>query len=357
MAGCGDHPELGLNVVDATNAPLPRDGPMGAMRSLSGGLLVAGRGFEPGRSRLTVCVLCGAAPASAKGEHVYTRWLQRHLWPKGDNAPFKPKVNGSRFTKRDGVLREDEHFEPLFLPVCDELSGRGCNQRLSDRFEQDGTTGPVKTLFAGHQLSEVDVRRCGEWWLKTGLLAHHPAAYWKDGVRRGPVWEGAVDAGLYLWLAHGWAPPKDVSVWVARLPAVKPDPEHVGDVPLEPSLDLPTYEVGGVVRRSLAATFALGKPGRRHLAFHLLAHPGFDVAHPLEDSGYAVRLFPWAGGDLEISKLPQLDSSRYSQWRNFFGPPIRLLLGSHYHPHRRWLLTRGWTRNILSLQGVVGAAQ
>jgi hypothetical protein len=259
-------------------------------------------------------------------------------------------IDGRPVEKRDGTPRSNNHLPPLRLSVCDEKTGNGCNQELSRRFEQDTTKTAVKAMFELDVLDEAAIRVAAAWWLKTTLLAHHPETT-STGGPTPPVWPPPVDRELYSWLIDGSVPPAGLSMWLA-VADVSASGRSARATSSEAHFDHLAYEVEGRPIRSHSADFGLGQ-----LRVHLLAHPGFEMTHPVEETGKAIRLHPWAGGNLDMSSILRLDSSTEHAWHHLWGSPVRLLLDEDFDPRSApWLLGPGWTSTLpFGLRGVRGA--
>jgi hypothetical protein len=254
--------------------------------------------------------------------------------------------------KRDGrTPRRHDHLPPKLLPICDESTGGRCNQTLSERFEQAATRAAVKAMFGAGVLHVSEAGRAVEWWLKTALLSVHPRAYEPGDIQK-PVWDGGDDHDLFTWTVTGLSPPSNVSLWVAL-----PTSTSYGDAEALPRsgnnvIDLPTWTLTGRDRVSRISVFGLAS-----LQFHLLYHPGWDVTHPFEASGQAIRIWPWAGGELDLSAAPRLDGPSLRGWLDLWGTPVTLMLEPGYDPSDRpWVLAPGWARAFpFMMAGVIGA--
>lgn len=284
------------------------------------------------------CALCRACEASRKGEDVWPRWLIRHLFPVS-NAPYLTERNGA-------VLHRQNHFAPRLLPVCDEHSGDGCNQILGRRFEQEPTQRALRALFDGGSLDATSARAAGLWWVKTTLLATHPASRSTDHVVR-PTWEEPLDHTLYDWMITGQPPPSDISLWLAR--RGEDEPIERTDTPQQ-QVQLPQYSIDGANLVSRVA-----QVGIAGVQAHLVVHPGWSVVHPFEESGKAVRVHPWAGGELVVGGMPALDAVDLRDWFDLWGTKVRLHLESGFDPRSSsWRLGTNWATEAILLPGVNG---
>jgi hypothetical protein len=322
---------------------------------LAGWPLWPRRPIKRARPMKDPCALCGRFPASARGEHVYPRWLIRHLFPPAD-GPYTMVINGAPLLRRDGATpHSDDHFPPLLLPVCDTSTGGRCNPTLSARFEQAAMKGPVKTMLAGGILDEDAAHRASLWWMKTALLASHPKTVRKlpDTKSRVPVWDDPIEPHLWHWMINGTEPPAGMSLWVAVVNANADGLDRLEASETTPRIDLPTFFVGDEICTSRVSDFGIA-----NLQLHLLVHPGWEAAHPLERDGLAIRLVPWPGGNLDMSTLPSLGGPELRHWLHLWGAPVTLSLEPGHDPRDApWVLGPGWAwgAGVAELPGVSGA--
>jgi hypothetical protein len=292
------------------------------------------------------CALCEGHRASRKGEHVIPRWLRRRLFPV-EAGPYSTLRNGA-------VERQFDHLPPRLLPVCDESTGGTCQQTLSARFERSDTTrDAVARMFERGHLVSADARSAALWWLKTALLWNHPCAYDAGDIDK-PSWPEPIDHQLFRWTADGADPPSDVSLWISQTTTAAHS--EAAELPRrhDEQIEIPSYRVLG--EQIVSHTSVFGVAG---LQLHLLHHPGWIAAHPLEKDGLAVRLWPWAGGSLDMGVLPPMDAPNLRCWLDLWGVDVRLLLASGFDPrHDPWTLAPGWfwSTSGLGMTGVIGGA-
>lgn len=324
----------------------------GVTRRLAGGQTGTAASFVPrspcGRmtgmptiDRTTLsCALCGQWPSSRVGEHVLPNWLLRKLFPVGEYSTY---VGGALETQTPNIPR-------LQLPVCDQLTGGGCNKILSDRFERRETQDAVLKLIEGTVVTERETEAAGVWWLKTLLLGHHPDLTDPVGALK---WEPPVDQDLFRWMVQGSAPPADISIWCSWAPLSVVSGAKQLSLYTGPRISLPCYLFEDKEFTSRVVNFGL-----RRLYLHLVVHPGWDVLHPFEEAGQAIRLFPWQGGDCRPSDIAEQGASDLRRWFDLWGHRIRLSLASGYDPRRHpWRLGIGWASGLrpVILPGVIGA--
>jgi hypothetical protein len=203
-------------------------------------------------------------------------------------------------------------------------------------------------MARGAPLHEDLAFAAGLWWLKTGLLWHHPATRSSEPDGRGAAFNSPVDQGLYSWMVDGAEPPSHVSVWLSRR-AESSEPEPTLDVA---KLYLPEFSVDGILHRSHVARF-----GILDLYATLLVHPGWTTVHPLEATGHAVRIWPWDGGALDSSDVVECGREEAFILDEMIGLRMRLMLASGYDPLAEPMeLLPGWQEAPLAVPHVRGGA-
>jgi hypothetical protein len=185
----------------------------------------------------------------------------------------------------------------------------GCNGILEKRFESR-TAQLVQSLFVARGdvvLEADDATAVALWFMKTWLLLAHPEVNYSqphvndlDIVR----WKRPLPSGYYDWLIVGSQPPQGLSLWLSRTQYGGYDP------PTGPIIPLPTvradgkttsFEVLGVSRHGLTAT--------------LVFHPDWDIEHPHEIAGRAVRLWPRRStGNVDLGGLEPFSYADVVRW-------------------------------------------
>jgi hypothetical protein len=125
-----------------------------------------------------------------------------------------------------------------------------------------------------------DAIAVARWFLKTWLLLAHPAARESDPDVRPPRWD-SIEDNWYSWLVTKDPPPTGFSIWVTKRSEGMPEPAVTRHIPL------PTVLVDG--RR---IQFRVKRAGVQFLDVSLVYHPGWEIQHPLEVEGRALRLWP-----------------------------------------------------------------
>ena len=256
-----------------------------------------------------MCVLCRARPSSPTGEHVWPRWLLLEMFRPVD-GPYSWWKSGTQVVKRDGLPREHASVGGVKLPVCVE-----CNSILDRRFEKSAKR-PIRLLMA----QDGDVVFAGTggmvmalWFLKTWLLLAHPAARESDPDVTPARWD-SVPEELYSWLVTDQPPPAGFSIWVTRRAEEGPEPAAIRRIPL------PTVVADG---RSIK--FRAKRAGVRLLDVSLVYHPGWEIEHPLEVEGRALRLWPrTADTEADFASLPTVHP-KDTTWLK--GPTLYFLPG------------------------------
>lgn len=242
------------------------------------------------------CVLCLNRPSSPKGEHVLPRWLLK-MFPSSE-GPYSSYVNGEPVRKRDGSPRMDKSLNRITAPMCSS-----CNGLLDTRFEKPGKP-LVRRLFerdANVVFSPAEVRTLGLWFVKTWLLTAHPRAIDSQEGIPSLAWN-PVECELCSWMIRDQAPPPGLSVWILRRA------EEHGDQPETRYVPLPT-----VVADGREIEFQVMRAGIRFLDVSLVYHPEWEIEHPLEDEGRALRLWPpKAALAIDFSTLPEIDTREFA---------------------------------------------
>lgn len=267
------------------------------------------------------CALCSVNPSTRLGEHVIPTWLIDDLFPPAD-GPYTTDVNGEPVRTREGRPRGHNYLPRLILPVCNP-NGHGCNAQLNTRFETTDAKAGVRGMHAAATLTPAKAEAAGQWWLKTLLLSKHPdAAVPGDGPPR-PVWDRPIEDQLYTWMVDGTDPPAHVSVWMSRR---GPHVESGDSADVE-RINLPHFEFGGKVHRSRASVLGIGD-----LYGTVVVHPGWQLTHPLEASGHAVRIWPWPGGPLDMAALVPCGPVEFNTLMHTFGTRVTLHLAPGFDP-------------------------
>jgi hypothetical protein len=220
------------------------------------------------------CVLCRVRTSSPTGEHVWPLWLLKEFPPKKGYTWW---INGKQLLNRDDQPRKQESVDKVKLPVCSV-----CNAILGRRFEQ-----PAKPLIRSllHRDGNVVFRGTramvvAQWFLKTWLLLAHPEARESDPEVTPARWD-LVSDDLYSWMVTNQPSPAGLSIWITRRAEQGPQPAVTVHIPL------PT-----VMAEGRKIQFRVKRAGVRFLDVSLAYHPGWEIEHPLEIGGRALRLWP-----------------------------------------------------------------
>lgn len=248
-------------------------------------------------------------------EHVWPKWLVSSQFPS-NKAPYEWSVGGNPILRRDGSVRSHKSFGAVVLPLCGS-----CNSTLNGRFE-----GPAKPLVRhllqrtnntrGHAsaaqanvISAAQAHVLALWFLKTWLLLSHPTAQYSDpDVDRHAVRWDAGPTDLYDWTVLGGPPPPGLSLWLGYR---SHEPSGRRYIPLPRITDWK-----GDIRFQARQVGILG------LEASLVYHPGWEIAHPGENDGEVVRLWPRrtdVGCNLEGPARSPADETRWLQ-----GPRLEL---------------------------------
>lgn len=240
---------------------------------------------------------------------MWPRWLFK-MFPE-DEGPYTWHVNSQPVLRRDGSPRAHSSIGAVKLPMCSS-----CNGVLDKRFEK-----PAKTLIRSLMATPENVTfppdeatTVGLWFLKTWLLLSHPAARDADPSVAPARWN-SIEESLLRWMLEDRPPPQGISLWVFRRgeqSPVRPSTRQVA---------LPTVVVDG---REIE--FRATRVGVRFLDVSLVYHPGWEIEHPLQVEGRALRLWPThAGALVEFAKLPGVDPREFA-WLT--GPLLRFAPGA-----------------------------
>jgi hypothetical protein len=220
------------------------------------------------------CVLCHMRASSPTGEHVWPLWLLSRFPPRKGHTWW---MNGKQLLNRDNQPRQQESVDKVKLPAC-----RVCNGILARRFEL-----PAKPLIRSLLDRDGDVvfsssraMAVALWSLKTWLLLAHPAARESDPEVTPARWDSVSD-DLYSWMVSNKAPPAGLSVWVTRRADDRPEPTVTRHIPLP-----------AVVTDVSKIQFRAKRAGVQFLDVSLVYHPSWEIEHPLEVEGRALRLWP-----------------------------------------------------------------
>jgi len=224
------------------------------------------------------CVVCRERPSLPRGDRTQS------IWPT------------------------EEDFVAASLGVSDALVGTTvpaclrCSSALSDRFERAAKPVVEWVWGGGLRLRPAEARTFVAWVLKTWLLSAHPAAQVADPRSSLPRFElSKVPDDIYGWLGEERQPPAGLSLWVTRSGERSAEPEPRYRIPL------PTIAADGqtVLFQTFTSRLELDEAGA--LEIDLVYHPGWEIEHPLEPEGRAVRLWPRDGRrTLDLGALPVL---------------------------------------------------
>lgn len=109
----------------------------------------------------------------------------------------------------------------------------------------------------------------------------------------------------YRWLVTGEPPPPGLSLW-----AFRSDEGEDNRPPPRYRIPLPIVEADGAKTEfvNLQLTF-------HGISVTLVVHPGWDIRHPLEVDGDAVRLWPAPDKEIDLASLPVLPSNTVAWMR------------------------------------------
>jgi hypothetical protein len=236
-------------------------------------------------------------------------WLKSELWPQ-KKGEYRSWVNGEPVRNRLGQPRKDDSWG-IKLPACD-----ACNRILNQRFEQPAKRH-IRDLMAQNGnaiLGGADAMDVALWFLKTWLLWAHPAARVSVPRIAPPRWDGVGD-DLYTWIVTDQLPPAGLSIWVTKRREEETEDAATRHIPL------PTVVADG--RR---IEFRVKRASLRWLDVSLVYHPGWEIDHPLEADGRALRLWPRESDTgADFASLPPVHP-RDTVWLE--GPTIHFATGA-----------------------------
>jgi hypothetical protein len=141
-----------------------------------------------------------------------------------------------------------------------------------------------------------------------------PAARESDPDVTPARWDSVSD-DLYGWMVAHEPPPTGLSIWVARRADQGPEPAETRHIPL------PT-----VIADRKTIQFRAKRAGVQFLDVSLVYHPGWEIEHPLELDGRALRLWPRAAdAEADFASLPPVHPKVMGWLR---GPTLHLLPGA-----------------------------
>ena len=165
-------------------------------------------------------------------------------------------------------------------------------------------------------LSGPDAMVVARWFLKTWLLLAHSAARESAPEVTPGRWDSGSD-DLYGWMVTNQPPPTGLSIWVTRRAEEGPEPAVTRHIPL------PT-----VVADGRTIQFRAKRAGVQFLDVSLVYHPGWEIEHPLEAAGRALRLWPRvADAEADFASLPPVHSKDMG-WLK--GPTLYFLPGARW---------------------------
>jgi hypothetical protein len=249
------------------------------------------------------------------------------MWKDNGGGPFHGERNGIPVLNRAGELRTSTTLQPLKLDVCGSSNPRDghqspdCNNQLNRRFEKQGRPAVEAVWRDQAVLDGPATRAFAAWWAKTLLLASHPATRHtfpglaRTAPSRPATLPGSSDPLLPYLNGPDLLPP-DLSLWLATSHS-----EH-GTHELEDActVALPTITLGtGPAGRCHAINTgpSLLQGGTRVL-LQLVHHPYCYIAHPFEEAGLAVRIWPEPPTLLDIGTLPVLSTRGLEQFQRQF---------------------------------------
>ena len=257
-----------------------------------------------------LCVLCRVRPSSPTGEHIWPEWLLA-MFPES-KGPYTRWIDGEPERRRDGTTpRTHTSTERVKVPCCSI-----CNGKLAKRFERSAMR-IVRTVLESNGmalLSADEANTLGMWLLKTWLLLAHPRARSSMPGVSPRRWDlSQIPDDLYSWMITGAEPPHGLSVWAAREEASLPAPNQPRFLPL------PTVIVDGQSTR-----FYVFRCSITFFDVTITYHPSWDIDHPLEREGRAVRLWPAQGSAVDLGVLPSV-ATRDTVWVD--GPTLQFVPG------------------------------
>lgn len=242
-----------------------------------------------------LCVLCERRPVDGQGEHVWPKWYQRNQLQ--GPGPYPWSVNGEPIRDRRGRPVTPKDLTRVLLPVCTQDNGT-----LDRRFEKPAKE-PLRRLFRARGRAELragEAERVALWLMKTLLLLFHPEARYVDPrVERHAIRWAAEEfpRDYYRWLIEDALPPAWISLWMFRVDEMLND-----EPPPKYTIPLPLVEAYGT-----RVEFVCAQVTMHGVQMTLVVHPGWEIAHPLEQDGGALRLWPEPPtAAIDLTALPAL---------------------------------------------------
>ncbi len=197
-----------------------------------------------------------------------------------------------------------------------------CNGKLNSRFEEPAKP-VIRQLMAGaRSLDPSATTTLALWLLKTWLLLAHPQAVDSEGGLEAHRWgPDPADEDLFGWAMTTSAPPTTLSLWLTRRDLRAPSVSEPRRVPL------PTIIEEGRTIKFRSLQFGIDFANAGFLDISLVYHPGWEIRHPLETEGTALRLWPITEAlPLDLTRLPATAPDEMT-WLK--GPRLRFGAGSY----------------------------
>lgn len=289
--------------------------------------------------RGVTCGLCGVEESTRTGEHVVPRWLLRRLFPPAEpgQAGYTIERNGDPVISR-GKVRTTSEASHFRMPMC-----RLCNDRLSERFENGATKDAVEKLLCegdDRALQREDVHLASLWLIKTTMLMAHPAT-----VNTDEHWTSVPDAWpldhpeLWVWMTNGGEPPDGISLWIARFSRLDTSgslDRSIGRIQL-PEI---RFEGGDTVK------FLENAAGLADTGYAVVYHPGWQIDHPHEAAGMAVRLWPNPPTSLDFNRLAELEGQAAADFQSLFQRQVGLFIDGDLLEPGADPLRIGWEKEL-----------
>lgn len=232
---------------------------------------------------------------------MWPQWLLDEF-PESD-GPYTTYRGDIPIAKRDGQPRTFNAFPRIQVPMCEPHNGH-----LNTRFEQPVKPVIRELLTAEGQalLSPAEARDVGLWIVKTWALLAHPMARSSDPGFALSSWL-ASRSSAWQWMADDSDPPAALSAWVAlRGQRGSGRPRRLFDLPL-------------IVADGQEFDFDVKHHGLRFLDISLVWHPGWEIDHPLERDGRAVRIWPRPPDQpADLRELSPIDPDEFA-WTRTLG--------------------------------------
>jgi hypothetical protein len=217
-------------------------------------------------------------------------------------GPYTWEINGEPVRTRDGLARRHASAGRVKLPVCVV-----CNGLLALTFEEPAKP-LIRYMFArggDAVFNHVKAEVVALWFLKTWLLLAHPDATNPAPDVDFPRWR-SVSEDLWTWMVSDQPPPDGLSLWVT-----KRDDRGLIDHPTR-YIPLPVVVADREEIEFQVQRVGLGWPRSKSpaggLDVSLVYHPCWEIEHPLEREGRALRLWPHnQGGPADFAALPPVD--------------------------------------------------